>query len=183
MDKQGLIATPLVPDLETGPEVGRNRIRHVQATILACAHTDFDVDEVRAHFERRHGMSLPLTACSTVSGTVRAIRTATDQVLVLDLEGLSDEAPSEDERLYVVDQGDAWVVFRMEGPDTLEALRRMTTIELDVLAENAAARTQISHIGTIIVREDRDRFLLLTPRSFGRDILRTATTSLRHVMP
>lgn len=86
-------------------------------------------------------------------------------------------------RGYFTDQSDAWVMIRFSGPDSRDALARICPIDLhpDRFLMGQVARTVMEHLGVIIVREDDDTFLLMSPRSSAGSFLHALKTSAQNV--
>jgi methylglutamate dehydrogenase subunit D len=84
---------------------------------------------------------------------------------------------------YLTDQSDAWVMLRLEGTLALAALERICMLDLDAGAfpPGRVARTLMEHLGTILLREADDRFLLMSASSSARSFLHGLETSLRNV--
>lgn len=86
---------------------------------------------------------------------------------------------------YVTDQTDSWAAIRIEGDGAIAALERVCQLDLDGKAfpPGAAARTVMEHIGTLILRETHNRFLLLAPRSFAGSFWHMLEVSARNTQP
>jgi methylglutamate dehydrogenase subunit D len=84
---------------------------------------------------------------------------------------------------YYTDQSDNWVSLRLTGPLGLQALERLCPIDLhlDVFAVNSYARTSMDHLGTIILRQGREDFLLMSASSSAKSFLQAITTSIDNI--
>lgn len=84
---------------------------------------------------------------------------------------------------FYTDQSDNWVVLRMAGPLALPALERICPIDLhpDVFPTGAFARTSMEHLGTIILRQGPDEFLVMSASSSAASFLHAITTSIENV--
>jgi methylglutamate dehydrogenase subunit D len=82
---------------------------------------------------------------------------------------------------YLTDQTDAWVMLRLEGPLALPVLERTCMLDLHRFPPGSVARTVMDHLGTILLREAPDRFLLMSASSSARSFLHGLETSLRNV--
>jgi sarcosine oxidase subunit gamma len=84
---------------------------------------------------------------------------------------------------YLTGQSDNWVVLRLEGISAVAALERICPLDLHPAAfpEGRVARTVMEHLGTILVREGPQRFLLFSASSSARSFLHAVETSIRNV--
>lgn len=84
---------------------------------------------------------------------------------------------------YYTDQSDNWVVLRIAGPMALTALERICPIDLnpDVFPTGAIARTSMEHLGTIILRQGSDEFLVMSASSSAASFLHAITTSIENI--
>ena len=85
---------------------------------------------------------------------------------------------------YLTDQSDSWVMIAVFGPKVLTVLERICPLDLHEKAfpVGGVARTVMEHLGTIIVRESQDTFLLLAPRSSAASFFETLTTAANNVL-
>jgi sarcosine oxidase subunit gamma len=85
---------------------------------------------------------------------------------------------------YLTDQSDSWVTIRVSGPKCRTALRHICPIDLhpSTFSEGSVARTVMEHLGTIIVREGQDSFLLMSPRSSAASFLHAVQASVENVI-
>ena len=88
------------------------------------------------------------------------------------------------EAIYVTDQSDSWVVIKIGGPKSRAALERVCAIDLhpDFFPAGNVARTLLDHIGTIIIAEGNDQFLLLSARSSANSFCQTLQRSIENVL-
>ena len=132
---------------------------------------------------------MPAPAKSSTSGETRAIQTAHDQMLLVFAHDTPDAEKVVQEKLsgagYTTDQTDSWIVLEVAGPDTLAALGRSCPrdLHLDVFPVDATARTVMEHMGAMIVRVEKERFLLLSASSSAGSFLHAVETSYHYVMP
>lgn len=133
-------------------------------------------------------LAMPTPTHTTVSGSARAIRTAPDQLLLLFPHDAPDANSAVQGKLggtgYTTDQTDSWVILEVSGPDTLAALERICPLDLHTanFPEDASARTIMEHMGTMIIRLESERFLLLSASSSARSFLHAVETSYHYVM-
>ena len=85
---------------------------------------------------------------------------------------------------YLTDQSDSWAMIRVSGPKCRTALERICPIDLhpSTFAEGIVARTVMEHLGTIIVREGQDSFLLMSPWSSAASFLHAVQASVENVI-
>lgn len=136
------------------------------------------------------GTTMPKVGGSSLShdGRTRFLGMAPDQIFAVFTHDRPDAREVVDETLagtaYITDQTDVWVALHIEGPGARAALERICPIDLhpDAFAEGAAARTVMEHLGTIVVRDGMDSFLLLSARSSADSFLHAVETSIRNVI-
>ena len=87
------------------------------------------------------------------------------------------------DRAYVTLQSDNWVGVRISGNRSRDALERICPIDLhpDVFGIGQVARTVMEHLGVIILREDKDGFLMLSASSSAKSFLHAIETSIHNV--
>lgn len=84
---------------------------------------------------------------------------------------------------YITDQTSNWVCIRLEGPNTLQALERVCKIDLrpNAFPKNSIARTDIEHLGAIIICEKKNKFLLISASSSAASFLHVITLSAENI--
>lgn len=84
---------------------------------------------------------------------------------------------------YYTDQSDSWAMLTISGPKSRSALERICPIDLDRQAfpEGAVTRTVMEHLGTIIVCEGEDSFVLMSARSSAKSFLHAVETSIQNI--
>jgi heterotetrameric sarcosine oxidase gamma subunit len=85
---------------------------------------------------------------------------------------------------YCTDQTDNWVILRIKGPSARTALERICPVDIDPHAfpQGAFARTMMEHLGTIILNEGSDSFLLLSACSSSGSFLHAVETSIKNIL-
>ncbi len=85
--------------------------------------------------------------------------------------------------LYLCDQSDSWIMLRLTGVNCRPALERICPIDLHpgTFPCGAVARTSMEHLAAIIVHEDENQYLLLSPRSSARSFLHAITRSIDNI--
>ncbi len=134
-----------------------------------------------------YGRDLPAVGRSSVSDVdnARFLGLQRDQFFLLFEHTGPDPIRAVAEKLgdaaYLSNQSDSWAMLRITGAKCRSALERICPIDLDpsVFRPGAVARTVMEHLGTIIVREDDDTFLLLSARSSAQSFLHAVETSVR----
>ena len=83
---------------------------------------------------------------------------------------------------YLTDQSDSWVTIYVSGTKARTALQQISPVDLhpSVFGKGAVARTMIENLGTIIVCEGADKFLLFSPRSSAESFIHGLETSIRN---
>ena len=86
--------------------------------------------------------------------------------------------------VYVTDQSDSWVMLRIGGPKCRSALERVCLLDLDPRAfpVGKVARTVMEHLGTIIISEGNDYFLLLSARSSADSFYKAIQRSFENIL-
>lgn len=81
---------------------------------------------------------------------------------------------------YYTDQSDSWVILRMAGPGSRTALERISMLDLNpqIFLVGAVSRTTMEHLGVIILRDNAESFLLMSPRSSAHSFLHAIETSI-----
>lgn len=135
-------------------------------------------------------VDLPVPGKSSLSkdGKFRIVGLSIDQWLAIfksdesDPETVFKNTLSDD--VYFTIQTDAWVILRMSGPLALKALERICPINLDpdVFLENDMARTMMEHLGSIVICEKTDSYLVLSASSSAKSFLHALEKSLQNVM-
>ena len=136
------------------------------------------------------GATWPNTGSSTLNenGTVRLLGLQADQIFVLmqaapSADGQAAPLPALDESAYVTDQSDSWASLRIDGPNARRALERICPIDLhpSMFSVGAVTRTSMEHLAVIILREDEDSYVLLSPASSALSFLHAIETSLHNI--
>ena len=85
---------------------------------------------------------------------------------------------------YYTDQSDSWVIIRIGGPKSRSALERICSIDLHptVFPEGSVTRTLMEHLGTIILSEPNNYFLLLSARSSAESFLQAIHESVENIL-
>ena len=136
-------------------------------------------------------IEVPPPGMSTTAGDIRLIWTAPDQYHLLMPEPAGN--PSGDplapvmkavsDTAWLTDQSDSYCMLRLEGPRSREALERICPLDPHPgsFAVDAASRTAMEHLGVLLVREQADRYLLMSARSSARSFLHAVETSLENI--
>ncbi|MCC0041574.1 MAG: sarcosine oxidase subunit gamma [Rhodobiaceae bacterium] len=87
------------------------------------------------------------------------------------------------DKAYYTDQTDAWAMLSVSGPNCRRALERICMLDLapGSFPEGASTRTVMEHLGTLIVRDGPDSFLLAAARSSAKSFLHAVETSAQNV--
>ena len=128
-------------------------------------------------------LDMPAPTRTTTSGDVRAIRTATDQLILAFPHATPDANAHVQSKLdgagYTTDQTDAWVVLEVSGSDAISALERLCPLDLhnSAFPVNASGRTSMEHMGAMIVRTGDDTYLLMSASSSAQSFIHAVETS------
>jgi sarcosine oxidase subunit gamma len=137
-----------------------------------------------------YGTHLPQCGNSTLSkdGKIRFLGLQRDLNFAL-IEDAKDWifeswASSLKEVGYVTDQSDSWVDLRIEGVNVVQVLARICPLDLhlNTFPEGSVSRTVMEHLAVIILREKKNSFLLMSPRSSANSFLHALETSISNVL-
>lgn len=136
------------------------------------------------------GIGLPAVGTSAVpeNGTTRLLRLAQDQMFLLFDDDGSDPvtfvAGELGGKAWLTDQSDGWALLSVSGPKCRAALERICPLDLHPSAfpEGAVGRTVMEHLNTIVVREEADSFLLMSPRSSAGSFLHAVQGSIENIL-
>ena len=135
---------------------------------------------ISAHF----GASAPNPTKSTVSKDKRnrLVQMQPDQIFAM-VEGRVKATKTLNSKAYVSDITDGWVQLRVKGALAHAALERLSKVDLRDASfpVDASARTDLEHMGGLIVKEGKDQYLLLSASSSAHSFLHAIEVSLKHV--
>ena len=147
-------------------------------------------DALNAAMKSAYGTEFPATGKSTRSndGSVQFLGMGPDQAFAL-----FDHAGADGDRVvaeklgkagYYTFQSDNWVVLRLSGGHAREALQRTCQIDIhpDVFLPGTVARTVMEHMGSTVIAEKGDSFLLISAWSTARSFLHAIETSVKYVV-
>jgi len=85
---------------------------------------------------------------------------------------------------YYTDQSDTWAMIRVSGVESCKVLERICPLDLDpnIFSVGSVSRTVMEHIGTIIYKDNKDSFVLLTMRSFAISMMHALEVSAKNVL-
>ncbi len=136
-----------------------------------------------------YGCAVPVPGSSEASddGAVRFLGLQQDQVFAL-FPYAGNEAVTEirnalGDNGYYTDQSDSWAMLRLSGEAALPALERLCPLDLDETAFplGSVARTVMEHMGSIILREGTDAFILMAARSSAANFVHAVELSIHNV--
>lgn len=157
--------------------------------LVAVAPPRGEEAALAASLDSGYGLAWPETGQSSATGDVRLMGMARDQAFLLFPHDGPNAVPAVREKLgetaWLTDQSDSWAMLRVSGADVRRALERLCMLDLhsDAFAIGAAQRTTMEHLAVIIVREDVDTFLLMSPTSSAESFLDAVVTSARNIVP
>ena len=87
------------------------------------------------------------------------------------------------DEFYYSDQSDSWSITNISGDNTINALERICPLNLavDSFKVNDAHRTSMEHISIIILRINKNEFLLFSPRSTSNSFFHTLINSAEYI--
>ena len=135
-------------------------------------------------------LELPVPGKShlTSNGLSRLLGLSLDQWLIVsvdqkyELKALLENSLSN--KSYVTLQTDAWVCIRISGRSALKALERICPVNLDpdLFLKDYIARTMMEHLGSIVICENPNSYLLMSASSSAKSFLHALEVSLRNVI-
>ena len=119
----------------------------------------------------------------------RVLRMGLDHMFVLFARAQNTERPEQQIKtlmksaVYTTDQSHSGVGLEISGPGCRSALERICPIDLhpERFAVNAVARTQMEHLGTIILCVDQETYWLFSASSSAKSFLHALETSIHNV--
>lgn len=157
--------------------------------VVAVAPSQGDEPALLSALDTGFGLIWPETGHSTTSGDARLLGMARDQAFLVfphDGPGALDAVRDKlGEPGWLTDQSDSWAMLRIEGAGVRAALERISMLDLhpDAFAVGMVQRTTMEHLAVIILREEEDTFLLMSPTSSAESFLDAVTTSARNIVP
>ena len=135
-------------------------------------------------------LELPVPGKShlTSNGLSRLLGLSLDQWLIVsvdqkyELKALLENSLSN--KSYVTLQTDAWVCIRISGRSALKALERICPVNLDpdLFLKDYIARTMMEHLGSIVICENPNSYLLMSASSSAKSFLHALEVSLENVI-
>ncbi len=164
--------------------IGANRIvEHDDLALVSVAIPLGGAPRLAQALKEGWSLKMPDARQSSVSGNMRAIQTAPDQMMLI----FPHSGPGANNVVrkklngagYTTEQTDNWVVLEVSGPDTRMALERICPVDLhpDTFVVENAARTAMEHLGVWILRIGSDTYLLMSPSSSAQSFLHAIETS------
>ena len=138
--------------------------------------------------KREYKVGLPEIGqwCSTTIDSAQFLRLQDDLCFVLFDYSSGRAVENVAEKIsdaYLSDQSDSWLMLRLSGEKSREALARICPLDLHagVFKPGSVARTVMEHIATIIVCEAENRYTLMVLRSYAESFLHAIDVSMRNV--
>ena len=135
-------------------------------------------------------LELPVPGKSHLNsnGLSRLLGLSLDQWLIVsvdqkyELKALLENSLSN--KSYVTLQTDAWVCIRISGRSALKALERVCPVNLDpdLFLKDYIARTMMEHLGSIVICENPNSYLLMSASSSAKSFLHALEVSLKNVI-
>ncbi|MEM7243434.1 MAG: hypothetical protein AAF429_14735 [Pseudomonadota bacterium] len=178
MDK--LLAKPLLGGLKK--EIGGTVLSEVtNTTLLALALPNGKEAAAKTAIKTHFGATYPTPTKSSQSKDkkIRLVSTQADQAFAI-IEGRVKSTKTLGAKTYITDITDGWIQLRLSGPKAAEALERLSKVDLR-MPIGGTARTDLEHMGAVIVKEAADQFLLLSMSSSAKSFAHALDVSLENV--
>jgi len=126
-----------------------------------------------------HGMAAPTAGRATGREGARAVWFGQRMILLM---GPEPDA-SLSQHAALTDQSDAWSAVRLEGGGAVDALARLTPIDLrpSVFKRGHTARTDLRHMMASVTRLGENAYQILVFRAFGKTLLHDLRTAMESV--
>lgn len=165
--------------------LGDMRLRELtELDLTALAIPQNGMTKLKTAIKSAIGLSMPNAMKSTVNSNARLLMTQPDQLFAITIRRNSKISIGQavGDTAYVTDQTDAWVVLELSGKSARAALERICQIDLhpDTFKKNQMARTTLEHMGAIVIRTDKDTFLLMSASSSAKSFLHAVEQSAVH---
>lgn len=166
--------------------VGSVSIREVaDKAFVSIAPSVNGNDALEKDVEKVFGAKWPQATQTTLSndGTMKFLGLQSDMIFALFTHpgGLADTVIKNkiNHSATFTDQSDAWVMLEVSGAGVLSALERICPLDLslDRFPVASVARTIMEHLGTIILRQEEDSFLLFGAVSSADDLVHAVKLS------
>ncbi|MGI9389115.1 MAG: sarcosine oxidase subunit gamma [Boseongicola sp.] len=182
MADNSLIAAPLLggADLSFGDS---KVVERDDLALVSIATPQGGDDALAEALKSGWSLDTPSPTLSTTSGNIRAIRTSSDQMMLVFPHATPDANEHVQGKLdgagYTTDQTDAWVILEVAGPNAIAALERLCPLDLhdNAFPVGATGRTVMEHMGTLIVRTGNECYLLMSASSSAKSFLHAVETS------
>ena len=127
-----------------------------------------EASALSAALQTAHGMAWPGANRTTGKAGARCMWFGQDQAVLMGPEpdtGLAEHAA-------LVDQSDAWVAVRLEGPQCADILARLVPVDLrpSVFKRGHAIRTQALHVA-VSIRSEADGYVIMAFRSMAHTLV------------
>ena len=185
------LLSPISPLNGYSKSFGNNILEEVvDYEIFSLATSGEKESLIEQNIKKLFKVDLPFVGKSNVSENkkLRVMAVSLDQWFVLSNSGnlyskLISNASFPD-NIYVTIQTDAWVILRVSGTSALKALERICPVNLDpkIFQKNDMVRTMMEHLGSIVICEEKDSYLLLSASSSAKSFLHSVEVSLKNVI-
>ena len=183
MDK--LQPTPILGGYDTTNSGIRIWERSELALVSLSVPLGGEADATKA-LKKAYKLDFPASGTSVATKTHRAIRVGVDQAMLVFSDVAALAEPNVQASLagafYTTNQTDAWVVLTIEGENVRAVLERLCPLDLDasVFPIDQVQRTVMEHMSAIILREDENRFTLMSASSAAQSFLHALETSIQY---
>lgn len=167
------------PALDNAPlTIGDCRLEPVELGPITSIALYPGQEKAAAKALKPMGLAFPAPNTLSQKGGARLVWTGRDQAFLI-----GAEAPDLGAAAAVTDQSGGWSALRLAGATVAEVLMRHVPLDLRAHAFPAgrAVRAPLGHMSAIVIREDADRFLILTFRSMARTAWHEIEVAMRSV--
>ena len=162
----------------------------VDMEVISIATSEKNKDFLNKKLIENFNLELPVPGNSylTSNGLNRLMGLSLDQWLMVSFDQEYQLSPLLENCLsknsYLTLQTDAWVCIRISGPSALKALERICPINLDpeIFLKDYIARTIMEHLGSIVICENPNSYLLMSASSSAKSFLHALEVSLKNVI-
>lgn len=161
----------------------------VERAIVSMAIPKAGKETLNAQIKQAFGVSIPDVggvALSTIDNT-QILRLQDDLCFVLfdyngdrSVQTLKQKVSD----AYLTDQSDSWVMLRISGKKSRNALARTCPIDLhpSVFSPGSVTRTLMEHMGVVIICEAEGVYTLMALRSYAESFLHALRVSIENIM-
>ena len=157
--------------------------------IYALAIKEKNEKKATMSLQKHFGADMPLVGKGSLSEKYNAkiFRLSVDQLFLFFENKNLTEVQNIFKNLYdsffITEQTDAWCGLKVSGRNIEECLIRVSPIDISLknFPVNAFAKTMMEHLGTIMIRSQKQEFEIFSASSSARSFLHAVETSARYI--